>query len=239
MRLKNKIMKILYGSPLEISINTKIRYAPVVTKLRWLKNLNKNLKVLEVGSGSKGITRFFKHQIIGVDLEFQDYKNKYLNEVQIYPNKKYPFKDNEFDVVVAVDVIEHIPRKERKRVLKEMLRVSKKYIMITCPFTISRWDKKVLVNWPKSSETYKNIKEHIDCGIPNSKEIEESFKGCRMNMIYGEHPAVAYYIKLMERNILGKVFARTALKMFIPILKLIKGKSRRYYFIDKCENPRI
>ena len=45
------------------------KYAPVVKKLRELKKQNKNLKVLEVGSGSKGITRFFKHHITGIDIE--------------------------------------------------------------------------------------------------------------------------------------------------------------------------
>ena len=198
MEMKNRLMEILHNSQLEVSINMILRYSPVVARLKKIKKYNKNIKVLEVGSGSKGITRFFRHPVTGIDVEFQKHKNEYLTEVLINPNKKYPFKDNSFDVVVAVDSIEHIPRNKRKKALKEMLRISKKHIMITCPFTISRWDRKVLAEWPKHSATYKNVKEHLDCGIPNPGEVEDAFKGCKISMIYGEHPAISYHIKLTE-----------------------------------------
>jgi len=97
---------------------------------------------------------------------------------------------------------------------------------------MSKWDKKVLDKWPKSTATYKNIKEHLDCSIPNPNEILKVFKGCKINMSYGAHPGLEYYIKLMERNIVGKVFSRTILKVFMPFFVLIKGKSRRTYFIE-------
>lgn len=233
MGIKSKLMAVLYNSPLEVSINMRLRYAPVVAKLKKIKKENKNIKVLEVGSGSKGITRFFRHPVTGIDVEFQEHKNKYLKEVVINPNKKYPFKDNSFDVVIAVDSIEHIPRSQRRKALEEMLRIAKGIIMITCPFTISKWDKKVLAEWPKDSATYKNVKEHLDCGIPQPKEIEDVFKNCRITMIFGEHSALSYYIKFMERSMLGKVFARTILKIFLPVFSIMKGSSRRYYFIEK------
>ncbi len=231
--MKRKIMNILHNSPLEVSINMKLRYKPVVAKLKKLRNQNKNLKILEVGSGSKGITRFFKHHVVGMDVEFQDHKNKYLKEITGSATKKFPFEDNEFDVVIAIDAIEHFPKEERLKSLKEMLRVSKKHIIIAGPFEITKWDRLVLKKWPKNSPTYINIKEHLDCGIPDGSEIKNVFKNCHINMIYGAHSALAYFIKLLERNIVGKVFSRSVLKLFYPIFIFIKGKSRRCYFIRK------
>ena len=231
--MKRKIRDILYDSPLEISINMKLRYKPIVAKLKKLRNQNKNLKVLEVGSGSKGITRFFKHPVVGMDIGFQDHKNRYLKEIIGSATKKFPFEDNEFDVVIAIDAIEHFPKKERLKSLKEMLRVSNRYIIIAGPFEISKWDKLVLKKWPKSSPTYINIKEHLDCGIPDGSEIRKVFKNCRINLAYGVPSGLTYFIKLLERNIVGKVFSRSVLKLFYPIFIFIKGKSRRCYFIRK------
>jgi len=113
--MKQVLMKILHNSPLECSVNTILRYRPIVRKLEKLKRENNNLKVLEIGSGSKGITRFYKHPVIGMDAEFQIYnKNNYLTEVVGDVTKEFAFKDGEFDVVVSVDMIEHIPKKKRK-----------------------------------------------------------------------------------------------------------------------------
>ena len=232
--LKDAIKKALYNSPLEVSINMKARYGPIVKRLKRLKRYKRNLSVLEVGSGSKGITRFFKHPVTGVDVEFQEHKNKYLKEIKINFGDKLPFKKEGFDAVVAVDCIEHIPGKNRIAALKEMKRVSKKHIMITCPFKLDKWDKRVLKKWPKDSATYKNIKEHFDCGIPSPKEIRKAFGDCDIEMHYGQHSAVAYWIKLMERSIVGKAFSRTILKPLSPILNNIKGTSRRYYYIKKA-----
>ncbi len=236
MNIKNKFIEILYNSPLEVSINMRLRYAPAVARLKKLRRLNKKIKILEVGSGSKGITRFFKYPVVGVDIEFQEHKNKYLKEIVSSATKKFPFKDNEFDAVISVDSIEHIPRNKRAKALKEMLRVSKKYIVITCPCEITKWDKRVIEKWPKNSPTYLNVKEHIDCGIPTGTEIEEAFKDCKIEMEYGMHPLFEYYIKLMERNIIGKVFSRTVLKIFLPLFAVAKGDSRRCYFIEKPSN---
>jgi hypothetical protein len=227
------IADLIHNSPLEISLNMKLRYGPVVAILNRLKANNKNISILEVGSGSKGITRFFKYPVTGLDVSFQKYKNHLLKEVKLNPSKKYPFKDKEFDVVISVDTIEHIPKKLRNKALMEIKRVSKKYVILTCPFEISKWDKRVLSDWPKSSSTYKNIKEHYDCGIPSRDEIKNAFKGCKIRCKLGSHPAIAYYIKLIERSYIGKLFARTLLKITLPLLKQIKSRSRLIYYIEK------
>ena len=41
-----------------------------------------------------------------------------------------PYPDNTFDVVTCFDVMEHIPMRETSRVLKELLRVSKEWVII-------------------------------------------------------------------------------------------------------------
>jgi ubiquinone/menaquinone biosynthesis C-methylase UbiE len=45
-----------------------------------------------------------------------------------------PFKDNTFEFVFCLDMLEHIPKKDRLLVIQEMIRVSKKHIIIGFPF---------------------------------------------------------------------------------------------------------
>lgn len=50
-----------------------------------------------------------------------------LNELPL------PFKDNEFDIVTAIEVIEHLPKKNGELLILEMERIAKRKIIITTP----------------------------------------------------------------------------------------------------------
>lgn len=47
--------------------------------------------------------------------------------------RRLPFKDRSFDVVVAAEVIEHLEKDDASDLLKEMERVARKKIIVTCP----------------------------------------------------------------------------------------------------------
>jgi len=229
-------MKILHNSPLEVSINMILRYAPIVKKLKQLKKENPDLKVLEIGSGSKGVTRFFKHPVMGVDIEFQEHKSDLLTEVKIGREDKLPFREQTFDVVIAVDVLEHIPYHTRQKMLLEMRRVSKKHILMTHPVKWTEWDTRVLQTWPEQSATYQNIAEHRTYGLPGLWEIKSAFPtryNYDIQTFDGQSAGLAYFIKLLERNLVGKIFARSALKILLPIFWLCKSDNRHVYFIEK------
>lgn len=46
-----------------------------------------------------------------------------------------PFRDGQFDLVMANDVVEHFSPQHRDRVLREMERVARRHIIVTVPFT--------------------------------------------------------------------------------------------------------
>jgi SAM-dependent methyltransferase len=53
---------------------------------------------------------------------------KYIAEIDAIP-----FKDSQFDLVVAHDVIEHLPSGTYEKALSELTRVSRKYVIIAVP----------------------------------------------------------------------------------------------------------
>lgn len=236
-KLKNAVLKILYNSPLERNINLILRYNPIVRMVKKVSKINKNLslKILEIGSGSIGITRFYKGKVVGIDVEAEQYKNPRLKFLKSSATC-LPFKDRSFDIVISVDTLEHLTRKEQLRMVQEAYRVAKKYIFLTYPIGFNKYHEKILKTWKRSHLT-KSLEEHLHGGTPKGDEVEKALNGRNYKVVmeYGTHPALAYYLGYLEQNALTKILSRTLLKAFLPLLKLPKGATRRYYFITKSD----
>ena len=92
--------------------------------------------VLEVGCGNgQLLNKLHKSGFdcfgIGISEEGLKYvkcKKKLMN------GSNLNFKDNSFDLVICSDVLEHLSLSVYKKTLKELERVSKKYILITTPY---------------------------------------------------------------------------------------------------------
>lgn len=232
--IKNKFMEIIYNSPLERNINLILRYSPIVKKLNEVSRKSKKpLSVLEIGSGSIGITRFYKGKVVGIDIEAEKYQNPRLNFIKGSATR-LPFSDSSFDVVISIDTLEHLTRKEQIKMVLEAYRVSKKYIFFTYPIGFNKYQKKIVTTWKKSQLT-ESLKEHLHGGTAKGDEVPRALKGkkCKIAKEYGAHPALAYYLNYLEQYMITKILSRTILKVFLPIFKRIKGDVRVYYFVDK------
>lgn len=86
--------------------------------------------VLEVGPGGGVVTRELRNA--GVNVTTCDIADDLHPDV-IASVTKLPFTDNEFDVAVACEVLEHIEFKDFSQALSELRRVSKKYVVISLP----------------------------------------------------------------------------------------------------------
>lgn len=96
-------------------------------------NIPKNSNILEIGCNIGGLLNLLLKsgytQIGGVDIAAEAIKygiNKYpglKNRLLTCDGDKLPFKDNEFDVVLSFDLLEHIPNV--KNHLKEVHRILK------------------------------------------------------------------------------------------------------------------
>lgn len=120
--------------------------------------VNKENTILEVGCGSGNILLSLAKgakKAVGADISSKAvaFGNKRAKEerinaefVQTEAGKKLPFKDNSFDKVYFIEVIEHLTEKDYQFLLEEIYRVLKEggSFFITTPNYRSHWP---LVEW--------------------------------------------------------------------------------------------
>ena len=157
---------------------------------------NKKIKVLDVGglSPDKEGKKFWlplKHVFSGfcVILDLEYFKEK--NYVQGH-GKFLPFKENSFEVVSALDVIEHVPAKERGGFLKELCRVAKSSIIISAPFKDKNIQEVENLLFQQIKKLYGlehvQLLEHKKYGLPEIKfvsEILRKYTKSGVNFYYG------------------------------------------------------
>ncbi len=80
-----------------------------------------------------------------------------------------PLPDNEFDVVVCYETLEHLPYENFSKALLELKRVSKKYVIMSLPDVHKTW--RYVIHIPR----FKMIKKFIY--IPVLKLPEHIFDG--------------------------------------------------------------
>lgn len=111
-----------------------LRYAPALELIRRIAPAC----ILEVGCGSRGIGKFLSRRFVGVDLDFRDYTGQARRPgAWMLPVRadatRLPFRERLFDVVVLIDVLEHVPPETRPAVLRECLRVTRQWLVIGFP----------------------------------------------------------------------------------------------------------
>ena len=134
-------------------------------------------RVLDVGGGVNGLNRFIKNQIIVSNLDAGDV---------IADGRNLPFANDQFDVVTSIDVLEHIPKKDRQKFINELLRVARKKVILSAPLgsdAHSRAEKRMLAYMKKRNKDSDYLKEHIKNGLPTEKELTKYFPKSKTNKI--------------------------------------------------------
>jgi SAM-dependent methyltransferase len=158
-----KVEKRLKGEDILDTLARKARpWVPFTALNTVWRMMDKEAKtMLDVGCG-KGepmafINRQGKFKVVGIDI-FKPYleearekshvlrpksNNKQGHRTsdlgQIYSNlilgnvRNLPFKDQSFDLVICIEVLEHLEKKDGERLLSELERVAKRQILLTTP----------------------------------------------------------------------------------------------------------
>jgi SAM-dependent methyltransferase len=95
--------------------------------------------LLDAGSGSQGLSPWLGSawSVTAVDTTFDDYgaARGFAGRARAVVGdvRRLPFGDREFDAVVALDLLEHVPPDDRERALGELRRVTRRRLIVAAP----------------------------------------------------------------------------------------------------------
>lgn len=159
-----------------------LRYLPIIAKIRQ-SGLNKP-SILEIGSGSLGITPYIGKQVTGLDINFSGPQTDLLTKVNGNAvNINFP--DKSFAIVLSVDVIEHLPKKLREQAISEALRVASKLLIIAAPAGSKsiEEDQYLARHYFKiHQKSFPFYQEHQAYGLPQRGWMEKTIVECAHKM---------------------------------------------------------
>ncbi|KKN39871.1 hypothetical protein LCGC14_0739030 [marine sediment metagenome] len=169
---------------IELPFDQYQRYRDV-QEIADLARDKKPLKVLDVG-GHPGIIKEFltKDDATIVDILPCDTPNYIQTD-----GSNLPFEDDSFDFVCSLDALEHVPPGNREKFLNEMMRVSKNYVVLICPFHNENIKLAEEITYEFYNKTFNApltvLGEHLQHGLPELDEIKKIFekKGMKPSII--------------------------------------------------------
>jgi SAM-dependent methyltransferase len=205
------------------------------SNLEFLKKtglLNKNKKILEIGSGTgRMLSHFIREGYTIKGLEKKETvieKSKILYgdlPIQKVNSEILPFPDNSFDIVISFDVFEHIPDSDNH--LKEVSRVlaSDGYYLLQTPnkYTNSIFET---IRW-KSFTKWKS--DH--CSLHSYNQIVKRFNNCGFSVEFIKIPIVNEFFKRKIKRYLGN-FGLLLIKIINPD-KLPANLQTNFYVVAK------
>jgi hypothetical protein len=231
---------ILLGGSL---LNWAARYFPILRTLKKYGFL-KSGTILEIGSGPFGIGTFRKVPFTGCDLAFSAKPNWPMTQL-IASAADLPVADKSFDVVLASDVLEHIPPELRERVIREALRVARRLVIFGFPCGVAAHDAdKALKQFYLSNqmEVPMWLEEHMEADFPELSLFRD-LPGWKVVQFGNE--SIRFHTWMMQQEtrrlfarITGKL-VRVAPPLVEPFLRMADGSPYyRQIFVLTPADPR-
>ena len=198
-------------------LNWAARYYPIIRVLKD-HDLYRQGSLLEVGSGSIGIGRFRKVPFVGCDIRFPSPARWPMTPV-IASAAQLPMADREFDVVLASDVLEHVPPDLRTKVISECLRVARKIVIFGFPCGAQAWrsDQLLLSAYTDARLSPPDwLTEHMEAMFPEA-DLFGGLAGWNLRQFGNEN--IGFHSWLMRREMSGLFVRASSLAMrAVPFL---------------------
>lgn len=171
--------------------------------------------ILDVGGQLDGLTRFLKGgaRVVVANVEGAQEKSDVLIK-----KGKLPYKNRSFESVCSIDVLEHIPNKERKAFIEELLRVAQKSVILSFPIGTTKhceYENRMALWLEGIGQNVDYLKEHIKYGLPKVNEIKD--------IVFPNKYKLEYSGNIKVNEVLFKFF------LFDPKVRLV----RRLIYLSK------
>jgi SAM-dependent methyltransferase len=154
-------------------VNQLVRFEPV---LRLLDE-SAPTTLLDAGSGSTGLGALLPgpRRTVALDVGFDDAGGGPPDGWRVVGDARHlPLADRSVDVVVAVDLLEHVAPADRCRAVGELCRVARRRAVIACPTGTEalETDRRLASRLRRSGrEPPPWLEEHLALGFPERDEI--------------------------------------------------------------------
>jgi hypothetical protein len=167
----------------ERTIDQLTRYEPVLRLVRELGGGS----VLDVGSSEEGIAGWLYEpgwSITICDKVFWEEaiaRSRAVEGVRrvVGDARDLPFADRDFDVTVALDLLEHIPAEDRGKVLDELARVTRRRLIVGCPCGADALaaDCGLARSYSQRGQDPPAwLREHLETGFPDVGELRSGLE---------------------------------------------------------------
>jgi len=154
-------------------VNQLARLAPLLPLIRETGGR----ALLDAGSGSRGVAPWLPDwHVTALDSHFDDYgaaegpQSGVAQRAVVGDIREMPFGDDEFDVVLALDVMEHLAAQDRERALGELARVARRRLIVACPAGAEALeaDRRLAGSLPRPPGW---LAEHLENGFPEPADL--------------------------------------------------------------------
>jgi len=154
-------------------INQLARLAPLLPLIRETGGQ----ALLDAGSGSRGVAPWLPGwHVTALDSHFDDYgaaegpRAGVAQRAVVGDIREIPFGDQEFDVVLALDVMEHLAPGDRERALGELARVARRRLIVACPAggEALEADRRLAASLRRPPDW---LAEHLENGFPEPAQL--------------------------------------------------------------------
>jgi len=141
-------------------------------KTKFKEQIEKSENILDVGCSDNDLKKIVGNKVFGIDVS-----GTYDKRIDLDKDQLSNFSDNSYDFIVCTEVLEHIDN--FYDVLDDLMRISKKYTLISLPNCINIWKIIKIITSSRTGKFYglpKEKPEDRHRWFFSWKELDEFFE---------------------------------------------------------------
>jgi len=206
------------------------RYGVAARAVEMLRKKGQRFNILEVGANShKLLGRLLPNdRIIYLDREIPQEMQKH-DDIIVGDATELSLADESFDIVVALDVFEHIPKERRDAFLQHTCRTARLVTIIGAPFnfpSVVAAEREALNYWNTLFDhPYRWLFEHAENGLPNLDSTTQIISSMGYNFHTLKHGDIRLWIAFIKGH-----FAKEYVNTLRPVISMYDNFYKEYLF---------